>query len=77
MTSCEALFVGGPADGHLIAVRPGPDGNPPDRHGLPEVSGHTWSESDELPKVGLYQREVNPADDGPLWLYRYLGNEEG
>ncbi|PWI05015.1 hypothetical protein DIZ27_41830 [Streptomyces sp. NWU339] len=58
MSSATIQFVGGPADGRLLAI----PGDPPhvyDQMATP--SGHR----------PVYRREANPGDDGPLWHYRY------
>lgn len=67
MSGVTVLFSGGPADGRLFTV-PG---------SLMEGPPETY----ELVSAGLqhgvrrltYRREVNPADHGPAWLYRYVG----
>jgi hypothetical protein len=72
--SAGIRFVGGPADGRLLVI----DGDPMDPPLTTEVLVQgplNWRELDagRVPEIrkALYRREVNPSDDGPLWLYRY------
>lgn len=75
--SVEIQLVGGPADGKLVVI-PGDPMDPPltwEVYGAP--SGRTWATAKQGQATGagmsrlIYRREVNPEDDGPLWLYRY------
>lgn len=72
--SAGIQFVGGPADGRLLVIQGDPMNPPPTTEVLVQEP-FNWRELDagrtpEIRKV-LYRREVNPSDDGPLWLYRY------
>ncbi|KUN37691.1 hypothetical protein AQJ30_15515 [Streptomyces longwoodensis] len=60
MSGVGVQFVGGPADGRLLAI-PGDPWNPPHTYELRNPDG------DRL----MYVRALNPGDDGPLWHYRY------
>lgn len=75
-----ALFVGGPADGHVISVQPESVLDPvtlqqrllmPERHRLCAVTNPLFVEGWITTPVH-YQLEVNPAGEGPLWIYRYM-----
>ncbi|MFE0472584.1 hypothetical protein ACFW2V_13315 [Streptomyces sp. NPDC058947] len=58
-------FIGGPADGRLTFIPEDPM-DPPLLHELLMVSG----------RKAMYERQVNPGDQGPLWLYRYIAEAE-
>ncbi|MEU2264954.1 hypothetical protein ABZ568_00570 [Streptomyces olindensis] len=61
MSGTGIQFVGGPADGQLLVI-PADPWNPPHLYDqMSKASGRRL----------VYRREVNPGDDGPLWLYRY------
>ncbi|MDQ0962012.1 hypothetical protein QFZ66_005890 [Streptomyces sp. B4I13] len=61
MSGVGIQLVEGPADGNLLVI-PGDPWDPPHVYDqMVNASGHRL----------VYRREVNPADDGPLWLYRY------
>ncbi|MGW2100399.1 hypothetical protein ACWCPX_22385 [Streptomyces olivaceoviridis] len=60
MSSVGIQFVGGPADGRVLAI-PGDPWNPSHTYELRNAEGQRL----------FYRREVNPGDDGPLWHYRY------
>ncbi|WP_019061713.1 hypothetical protein [Streptomyces prunicolor] len=62
MSSVGIQFAGGPVDGQLLAI-PADPWNPPHTCELRNADGYRL----------VYRRHVNPADDGPLWLYRYEG----
>lgn len=67
-------FVGGPAHGKQLVIDGDPM-NPPLTTAVLEPPSFNWRELEaghvlEIRKA-LYRREVNPSDDGPLWLYRY------
>lgn len=61
------LFLGGPADGHVLAV-PGDPGDPP------LIYRDLVSERSRRNLV--YRRETSPHLHGPLWVYRYTGEED-
>lgn len=66
MAGAEIGIVGGPFDGHIIAV-PGWEGedSPPETYRIPRPAAafvdNSWDD--------VYRLRVNPADDGPLWHY--------
>ena len=67
-------FVGGPANGRLLVIEGDPM-NPPLTTEVLVQEPFNWRDLDagkvlEIRKA-LYRREVNPSNDGPLWLYRY------
>jgi hypothetical protein len=67
-------FVGGPADGKQLVIDGDPMNPPPTTEVLvPEALNWRELDSGQPPEIrkALYRREVNAADDGPLWLYRY------
>lgn len=68
MRSVGIRFVGGPADGKEFII-PGDPMDPPETCQVfhPGPSGI-------LPIT--YRREVNPEDEGPLWLYRHTEGDE-
>lgn len=72
--SVEVQFVGGPADAKLLVIDGDPM-NPPLTTEVLQPTPLNWNELDAgvVPPIrkALYRREVNDADDGPLWLYRY------
>ncbi|MEU3851735.1 hypothetical protein [Streptomyces sp. NPDC029554] len=72
--SAGIQFVGGPADGRLLVIEGDPMNPPPTTEVLVQEP-FNWRELDvgKVPEIrkALYRREVNPSDDGPLWLYRY------
>lgn len=57
-------LVGGPADGRLVYIPEDPM-NPPAVYELLTVNGGKL----------VYERHVNPGEDGPLWLYQYTGRK--
>lgn len=68
MRSVGIRFVGGPADGKEFVI-PGDPMDPPETCDVFQPS-----------PVGVvrieYRREVNPEDEGPLWLYRHTEGDE-
>jgi hypothetical protein len=72
--SVEIKLVGGPADDKLLVIDGDPMNPPPTAELLaPEVLNWRQLDAGHVPEIRklLYRREVNTADDGPLWLYRY------
>lgn len=72
----EIEFVGGPADG----VRRVIDSdllNPPKTLPVQQVLIVVGEDSGDgkaiVPETLVYHRAVNPADQGPAWIYRYDG----
>lgn len=72
MNAVDVLFVGGPADGEISAVPSEPDGKPPTSYKVVEAPTFPADPMAEfiVPREREYRREVNPSDDGPLWIYR-------
>lgn len=62
--SVEVQLVGGPADG-VDVVLPGDPMDPPSHVELKHLA------MGSSVRTLTYSREVNPGDEGPLWLYRY------
>ncbi len=77
MNLAGAIFIGGPAHGEIREMETGPDGNPPSevQAYLPPPLHAVLPAYEADPATTLqnrtvtYRREVNPADDGPLWRY--------
>lgn len=67
MRSVGVRFVGGPADSMEFII-PGDPMDPPVKYDLLHASLAGGS-----CRV-TYWREVNPEDEGPLWLYRCTGD---
>jgi hypothetical protein len=70
--SAEVEFSGGPADGKRLVVQADEDGSPAPIFKTPGIPAEVFSADEPPPE--LYRLDVNPADDGPLWLYRHLGS---
>ncbi len=68
MTGAEVEFVGGPADGARRVMECIDGGRPPRVIELPEYC--RGAGPDMAFRAVRYELVVNPADDGPLWLYR-------
>jgi hypothetical protein len=66
MSGVEVLFAGGPADGRLSAAPGTLMEGPPETYELMHASHQHGIRN------LVYRLEVNPADDGPAWLYRYV-----
>lgn len=67
MSGVDVLFAGGPADGKLFTVPGNLLEGPPETYELMNASlQHGTCKL-------TYRREVNPADEGPAWQYRYVG----
>lgn len=70
-------LVGGPADGKDVVIPGDPMNPPPVWEVFAAASGSIWATAKQGQQSGagmrklIYRREVNPDDDGPLWLYRY------
>jgi hypothetical protein len=76
-------FFGGPMHGEVSAVPTLEDGRPPrmligavatfETTPCTDCGGcHPISVEENVP---LYERSVNEAEDGPVWLYRWVGDD--
>lgn len=64
-TGVAIQFVGGPADGRVTFIPEDPM-NPPLIYELLTMGDGKL----------LYERQPNPGDQGPLWLYNYSEEDE-
>lgn len=76
MAAATAAFLGGPADGREYTL-------PADGMGrlskYIQIDAYVWHDGDDAPTrySALYQRTLNPADDGPLWVYLFQPADDG
>lgn len=70
----EVEFIGGPLDGTVRGVPADADGRP-DRHVFVKGIRLSFEGVSAHPGVHRYTSQPNPHDDGPLWHYRYQGEE--
>lgn len=71
MSGVGVEFVGGPLDGEWLVMAAVDPMDPPVSLEVPEFCA--WP----VPKYvrHAYEREVSPRDEGPLWLYRWAGEQ--
>lgn len=71
MSGVGVEFIGGPLDGQLLVMACDDLMDPPSPLDLPEFSA--WP----VPtyRTHRYEREPHPGDEGPLWLYRWAGEQ--
>jgi len=73
VSSVEVEFVGGLIDGQRRVLQCDAQGLPPVVLKFEELPPVNWATKEMPPPVELvFRREVNPADDGALWLYRLV-----
>lgn len=80
LAAVAVAFLGGPEDGSERYVKTGADDTPPPA--LTVLGGPTRADLEAAeydhpitPTKHRYACEVSALDDGPLWIYRYVGAE--